>query len=107
MMVLMIIVFWSMAVVYQFMMVLAGITGKEITIVNDGKGQLAKLIFQILKSNSIGRLSKIHTDEIENGMKIRQYQLISNSISTNLILPIEFENSYQIEIEFTLNSIYQ
>ncbi|KAM9978052.1 hypothetical protein ACTFIY_011798 [Dictyostelium cf. discoideum] len=156
-------------------MVLASTTGKETTIVNNGKRALAKLIFQILKSNvdlidwnnivtytktiskqqlniiqAIGNLivtplsvtnqvtesdliSKTQLDIINNRMKIKQYELISNTIATDLIKPIinnsilfrileinsgfgylsemiinkinqlliEFENSYEIEIEFT------
>ncbi|KAM9952386.1 hypothetical protein ACTFIT_003083 [Dictyostelium discoideum] len=156
-------------------MVLASTTGKETTIVNNGKRSLAKLIFQILKSNvdlidwnniatytkniskqqlniiqAIGNLivtplsvtnqvtesdliSKTQLDIINNRMKIKQYELISNTIATDLIKPIinnsilfrileinsgfgylsemiinkinqlliEFESSYEIEIEFT------
>ncbi|KAM9973802.1 hypothetical protein ACTFIW_010935 [Dictyostelium discoideum] len=156
-------------------MVLASTTGKETTIVNNGKRSLAKIIFQILKSNvdlidwnniatytkniskqqlniiqAIGNLivtplsvtnqvtesdliSKTQLDIINNRMKIKQYELISNTIATDLIKPIinnsilfrileinsgfgylsemiinkinqlliEFENSYEIEIEFT------
>ncbi|KAM9979174.1 hypothetical protein ACTFIZ_000506 [Dictyostelium cf. discoideum] len=78
-------------------------------------------------------ISKIQLDIINNRMKIQQYELISNTITTDLIKPIvnnsilfrileinsgfgylsemiinkinqlliEFENSYEIEIEFT------
>nr|Q54B49.2 RecName: Full=Probable polyketide synthase 45; Short=dipks45 [Dictyostelium discoideum] len=156
-------------------MVLASTAGKETTILNNGKRVLAKLIFQILKSNvdlidwdniatftntsskqqlniiqAIDNLivtplsvtnqvtesdliSKTQLDIINNRMKIKQYELISNTIATDLIKPIinnsilfrileinsgfgylsemiinkinqlliEFENSYEIEIEFT------
>ncbi|KAM9978039.1 hypothetical protein ACTFIY_011796 [Dictyostelium cf. discoideum] len=156
-------------------MVLASTAGKETTILNNGKRVLAKLIFQILKSNvdlidwnnittftkAISKkqldiiqaidnlivtplsvtnqvtesdlISKTQLDIINNRMKIKQYELISNTIATDLIKPIinnsilfrileinsgfgylsemiinkinqlliEFENSYEIEIEFT------
>ncbi|KAN0021464.1 hypothetical protein ACTFIU_010061 [Dictyostelium citrinum] len=156
-------------------LILASTTGKENEIVNNGKRSLAKLIFQILKSNvdlidwnnlatftktiskqqldiiqAIGNLivtplvitnqitesnsiSKTQSDIVDNRMKIKQYELISNTIANDLIKPIvnnsilfrileinsgfgylsemiinkinqllvEYENSYEIEIEFT------
>ncbi|KAN0032905.1 hypothetical protein ACTFIV_006842 [Dictyostelium citrinum] len=103
-------------------LVLASTTGKKNAILNNGKRSLAKLIFQILKSNvdlidwnniatftktiskqqldiiqAVGNLivtplsvtnQVTESNSIDNRMKIKQYELISNTIANDLIKPI-------------------